>query len=140
MLEEIQEPAEVTTPDKIKKKWRAKVESKTLDPTDLISYFQLSASYFLTVSKKDNASDIGESFVINLCNGSRENLENLRLSLNLDKEKVRSCISISLSTLHFAFCFECALFEVSILSHHPCITLAKISFIDSVAFDPAIVS
>lgn len=61
MLEEIQEAAEVTTPDKIKKKWRAKVENKTLDPTDLINYFQLSASYFLTVSRKDNASDIGES-------------------------------------------------------------------------------
>lgn len=59
MLEEIQEDAEVTTPDKIKKKWRAKVESKTLDPSDLINYFQLSASYFLTVSKKDSASDIG---------------------------------------------------------------------------------
>lgn len=70
MLEEIQEAAEVTTPDKIKKKWRAKVESKTLDPSDLISYFQLSASYFLTVSKKDSASDIGESFVINIYRGS----------------------------------------------------------------------
>lgn len=62
MLEEIQEAAEVTTPDKIKKKWRAKVENKTLDPTDLINYFQLSASYFLTVLKKDNASEIGESY------------------------------------------------------------------------------
>lgn len=61
MLEEIQEAAEVTTPDKIKKKWRAKVENKTLDPTDLINYFQLSAPYFLTVLKKDNASEIGES-------------------------------------------------------------------------------
>lgn len=61
MLEEIQEAAEVTTPDKMKKKWRAKVESKTLDPTDLMNYFQLSASYFLTVSRKDNASEIGES-------------------------------------------------------------------------------
>lgn len=60
MLEEIQDAAEVTTPDKIKKKWRAKVENKTLDPTDLIGYFQLSASYFLTVSRKDNASEIGE--------------------------------------------------------------------------------
>lgn len=61
MLEEIQEAAEVTTPDKIKKKWRAQVENKTLDPTDLINYFQLSASYFLTVVRKDNAGDVGES-------------------------------------------------------------------------------
>lgn len=61
MLEDIEDAAEVTTPDKTKKKWRGKVENKTLDPTDLINYFQLSASYFLTVSKKDNASDIGES-------------------------------------------------------------------------------
>lgn len=61
MLEEIQEAAEVTTPDKIKKKWRAKVENKTLDPTDLISYFQLSASYFLSVTRKDSASEVGES-------------------------------------------------------------------------------
>ena len=62
MLEEIQleEDSEVTTPDKIKKKWRAKVENKTLDPNDLINYFQLSASYFLTVTRKDNGSDIGE--------------------------------------------------------------------------------
>jgi hypothetical protein len=62
MLEEIQDAAEVTTPDKIKKKWRAKVENKTLDPSDLINYFQLSASYFLTVARKDNASEIGESY------------------------------------------------------------------------------
>jgi hypothetical protein len=50
MLEEIQEAAEVTTPDKIKKKWKAKIESRSLDPSDLINYFQLSASYFLTVA------------------------------------------------------------------------------------------
>lgn len=62
MLEEIEEAVEVTTPDKIKKKWRAKVENRTLDPTDLINYFQLSAPYFLTVAKKDNASEIGESY------------------------------------------------------------------------------
>lgn len=62
MLEEIQGTAEVTTPDNIKKKWRAKVENKTLDPTDLINYFQLSAYYFLTVTVKDSASDVGESF------------------------------------------------------------------------------
>lgn len=61
MLEEIQEAAEVTTPDKIKKKWRAKAENKTLDPTDLINYFQLSAPYFLTLVRKENSSDIGES-------------------------------------------------------------------------------
>lgn len=64
MLEEIQEAAEVTTPDKMKKKWKAKWENKSLDPSDLINYFQLSASYFLTVAKKDNASEIGESFAI----------------------------------------------------------------------------
>lgn len=58
MLEEIQEVAEVT-PDNIKKKWRALIESKTLDPKDLINYFQLSASYFLTLTKKDE-SDVGE--------------------------------------------------------------------------------
>lgn len=61
MLEEIQEAAEVTTPDKIKKKWRAKVENKTLVEQDLLSYFQLSAPYFLTCSKKDNVTEIGES-------------------------------------------------------------------------------
>lgn len=61
MLEEIQEAAEVTMPDKIKKKWRAKVENKTLDASEIINYFQLSASYFLTVARKDNASEIGES-------------------------------------------------------------------------------
>jgi hypothetical protein len=61
VMEDIEDTVEVTTPDKIKKKWRGKVENKTLDPTDLINYFQLSASYFLTVSKKDNASDVGES-------------------------------------------------------------------------------
>jgi hypothetical protein len=60
MLEEIQEAAEVTTPDKIKKKWRTKVENKTLDASEIINYFQLSASYFLTVARKDNASEIGE--------------------------------------------------------------------------------
>lgn len=61
MLEEIQDAAEVTTPDKIKKKWRAKVENKTLESSDLFNYFQLSASYFLTVSRKDSASEVGES-------------------------------------------------------------------------------
>lgn len=62
MLEEIQEAAEVTTPDKIKKKWRAKAENKTLDPTDLINYFQLSAPYFLSLVRKDNSTtDIGKS-------------------------------------------------------------------------------
>lgn len=61
MLEDIQEASEVTTPDKIKKKWKAKIENKTLEANDLINYFQLSAPYFLTIVKKDNASEIGES-------------------------------------------------------------------------------
>lgn len=107
MLEEIQEAAEVTTPDKIKKKWRAKVESKTLDPTDLTNYFQLSASYFLTVSKKDSASDIGKSFVMISCKDSKQNV-NLLKSVPQTETKRKSGCSISLSTQsQFRFCFEC---------------------------------
>lgn len=90
MLEEIQEAAEVTTPDKIKKKWRAKVESKTLDPSDLINYFQLSASYFL--SRKDNASDVGESYELFSCTlPSKEKESQLSEGkiCSRDKEKVQ---------------------------------------------------
>lgn len=60
MLEEIQEEAKVT-PDSIKKKFRALILSKTLDPENLSNYFQLSASSFLTVTKK-NESDDGELY------------------------------------------------------------------------------
>lgn len=101
MLEEIQEAAEVTTPDKIKKKWRAKVENKTLDPTDLINYFQLSASYFLTVSRKDNASDVGESHKLFSCTlFSWENLKYPKGKFAVETK--RKLISISISV------FECA--------------------------------
>lgn len=55
MLEEIQEDKkEITTPDKILKKWKGKIENKSLEPSDLINYIQLSAPYFFTVTRKDN--------------------------------------------------------------------------------------
>lgn len=100
MLEEIQEATEVTTPDKIKKKWRAKVENKTLEPSDLINYFQLSASYFLTVSRKDDGSDIGESSRRRLsatvnCENSRTSLEMMRQRESLDHRRLLS-LSISI--------------------------------------------
>lgn len=60
MLEEI-ETAEITNPDKIKKSWKTKIENKTLEPSDLINYFQISAPYFLNITRKDNVSEIGES-------------------------------------------------------------------------------
>lgn len=104
MLEEIQEEAEVTTPDKIKKKWRAKVENKTLETADLINYFQLSASYFLTVSRKDNASDVGESFKlfsVRFC--SNENYKNPKRKFS-ETKKVHPCFT------HFSiFVFKCSL-------------------------------
>lgn len=108
MLEEIQEPVEVTTPDKIKKKWRVMVENKTLDPKDFINYFQLSASYFLTVSKKDNASDIGESRATLLCTFSAIRWLG-KIEKSQTKRKSKS-VSISL-TLHFVslLAFGCAL-------------------------------
>lgn len=62
MLEEIQEETEVTTPDKIIKKWRSKVENKNLDPADCFDYFQLSAPYFLSFSSKDKGNDCGELY------------------------------------------------------------------------------
>lgn len=65
MLEEIQDKsAEITTPDKIKKNWRAKIESKTFEPSDLINYFELSAPYFLTVIRKDDVNENSESYEI----------------------------------------------------------------------------
>lgn len=53
MLEEIQEN-ELATPDKMKKSWKSKIENKTLEPSDLVNYFQKAAPYFLTISRKDN--------------------------------------------------------------------------------------
>ena len=53
-------------PDKVIKKWKAKIENKSLDVSDIISYFQKSAPYFLTIfssSRKDVGSEIGESTV-----------------------------------------------------------------------------
>lgn len=69
MLEEIQEDKkEITTPDKILKKWKSKIESKTLEPSDLINYIQLSAPYFFTVTRKDSSigSENSESFEIHI--------------------------------------------------------------------------
>lgn len=102
MLEEIQEPVEVTTPDKIKKKWRVMVENKTLDPKDLINYFQLSASYFLTVSKKDNASDIGESRATLLCTFSA-----IRRLGKIENPKQRESPTLSPS-LSLSISFRCS--------------------------------
>lgn len=48
-------------PDKVIKKWKAKIENKSLDVSDIVTYFQHSAPYFLTISRKDVASEIGES-------------------------------------------------------------------------------
>lgn len=62
MLEEIQIDSSSNEPDTIKKKWRAKIETKTLEVADVVSYFQQSAPYFLSISRKDVASnEIGES-------------------------------------------------------------------------------
>lgn len=62
MLEEIQMDEELTNePDKVVKKWKAKIENKSLDVSDIVSYFQHSAPYFLSISRKDVASEIGES-------------------------------------------------------------------------------
>lgn len=63
MLEEIQIDSEDGTnePDAIKKKWKAKLEGKTLDSSDIVAYFKKSAPYFLTISRKDVANEIGES-------------------------------------------------------------------------------
>jgi hypothetical protein len=62
MLEEIQMDEELTNePDKVIKKWKAKIENKSLDVSDIVAYFQHSAPYFLTISRKDVASDVGES-------------------------------------------------------------------------------
>lgn len=63
MLEEIQMDAQETSnePDTIKKKWKAKIETKSLEVADVVSYFKQSAPYFLTISRKDVASEIGES-------------------------------------------------------------------------------
>lgn len=68
MLEEIQEDKkEITTPDKILKKWKGKVENKTLEPSDLINYIQLSAPYFFTMTRKDNnVSENSESIKITI--------------------------------------------------------------------------
>lgn len=61
MLEEIQEPENEISPDKIKKSWKAKIENKTLEAIDLINYFKVSAPFFLNIARKENVSDIGES-------------------------------------------------------------------------------
>jgi hypothetical protein len=62
MIEAIQEDAEdLNSPDSIKKKWKTKIENKTLEITDIINYFQVYAPYFLTISRKDDGSEIGES-------------------------------------------------------------------------------
>ncbi|CAG9802220.1 unnamed protein product [Chironomus riparius] len=59
MLEAIQDTETEFSPDKVKKSWKAKIENKTLDSSDVISYFKISAPFFLNVSRKDNVSDIG---------------------------------------------------------------------------------
>lgn len=61
MLEEIQNTETEISPDNIKKSWKAKIENKTLEASDLINYFKDSAPFFLNITRKDNASDIGES-------------------------------------------------------------------------------
>jgi hypothetical protein len=118
MLEEIQEPAEVTTPDIIKKKWRAKVENKSLAESDLLSYFQLSAPYFLTVSRKDNASEIGESHEganLRKCyfKFARKNFFFIINFIFEDETKRKFLVLLFSFTLHFVtfsfFHFDCAL-------------------------------
>jgi hypothetical protein len=59
MLQEIQDCVD-DIPNKIKKKWKTKIENKTFEPADLFNYFKLSSPYFLTIAPKDNASEIGE--------------------------------------------------------------------------------
>ena len=125
MLEEIQEEAEVTTPDKIKKKWRAKVENKTLETADLINYFQLSASYFLTVSRKDNASDVGESFelfLVKFC--SNEYYKNPKRKFSVRQRESSSLFHYFLNFLFLSFMcslrflIRCKFFVIrSYLSH-----------------------
>lgn len=62
MLEEIQMDDELTNePDKVIKKWKTKFENKSLEVSDIVAYFQHSAPYFLTISRKDVASETGES-------------------------------------------------------------------------------
>lgn len=97
MLEEIQEDKkEITTPDKILKKWKSKIESKSLEPSDLINYIQLSAPYFFTVTTKDNSigSENSESFEIHIrcCIFPHhflvwKNLALIRVERNSNKEK-----------------------------------------------------
>lgn len=61
MLESIQDTETEFSPDKVKKSWKAKLENKTLDWSDVFNYFKISAPFFLNVSRKDNVSEIGES-------------------------------------------------------------------------------
>jgi len=63
MLESIQDTETEFSPDKVKKTWKAKIENKTLEASDVINYFKVSAPFFLNVSRKDNVSDIGESVI-----------------------------------------------------------------------------
>jgi hypothetical protein len=66
MLEIQEDKKEITTPDKTLKKWKSKIENKTLDTSDLISYIELSAPYFFTVTRKDTSisSENSESLKI----------------------------------------------------------------------------
>lgn len=71
-------------PDKVIKKWKAKIQNKSLDVSDIVAYFQHSAPYFLNISRKDVASEIGESperFII--CGKIRETKSEIFLSLAL---------------------------------------------------------
>lgn len=64
MLEQIEIDSQEGSnePDTIKKKWRAKIEAKSLELADIVQYLQKSAPYFLSInSRKDVASEIGES-------------------------------------------------------------------------------
>lgn len=82
MLEEIQIDEELThEPDKVIKKWKAKIENKTLDVMDIVAYIQHSAPYFLTISRKDVASEIGESPEIYSFMKNFEQREKIFLSL-----------------------------------------------------------
>ena len=61
MLEEIQDTQDTEiSPDKIKKSWKTKIENKTLEASDLVNYFRVSAPFFLNISRKDDAREIGE--------------------------------------------------------------------------------
>lgn len=87
MLEEIQE-TEVATPDKIKKKWRAKIESKTLETSDLITYFQISAPYFLQIPRKNSATSENSKSTQRMLS-SFEYHENCENSQSLYKEETQ---------------------------------------------------